>query len=324
MVKKIIFLSLCIILNLVLFSCKSDKEKEKISKPVLEKKINENNDDLVSTEILQRKEANSVAYVKTIMLVFNRKSPRFIEKLDPDKRKDVKIRSAVETENLVKKILKQVENGVDFENLMEKYSDNPKSWKDDFIKRVTLQDSASVMRRLVLRLKPGEVGVVKNSKEYLIIKRIKNPPKVKSPDSVEILKRAPAKKKVSFKVINIPWRYLKTNYGENFPDKIKRSQQQAADLAKKILKKLQKDHNFDSLHNQHNVPLPSNKKHKHGFSPLDKKDGHHDHEHDHKNKKNMQNMSSFVKIHRLAVRLKVGESGIITSKYGYHVVKRFK
>ncbi|MDA3864360.1 MAG: peptidylprolyl isomerase [Deltaproteobacteria bacterium] len=323
MVKKIVLVSLCLSFNMVLFSCKSEKKKEKITKPVLEKKINKDTDDLVSTEILQREKANSIAYVKTIMLVFNKKSPRFAQKIDRDKRKDVKIRSVVETENLVKKILKQVEDGVDFEKSMEKYSDNPKSWKHDFIKRVTLQDSSSVMRRLALRLKPGEIGVVKNSKEYLIIKRIKNPPKVKSPDSVEILKRAPSKSKISFKVINIPWRFLKVNYGEKFPDEISRSQQEAANLAKQILKKLQDNHNFDSLYNQYSVPLPSNKKHKHGFSPLDKKDGHHDHDPDHKNKKNMQNMSSFVKIHRLAVRLKVGESGIITSKYGYHVVKRF-
>ncbi|MBU1239621.1 hypothetical protein KJ865_07910, partial [Myxococcota bacterium] len=181
---------------------------------------------------------------------------------------------------------------------------------------------------------------------YRIVKRVSPPPKVADIDSKEILGRKAVGEKVAYKVIHIGWRLLKTIYAGALTKKaMMRSQAQAADVATSLLKQLMEGGNFDKLYKEYSEAIPKGvSSHQHHFGPLARATeaahkhgmnakGHEEHKSDKhlspaeriaKNEEATLKATQLVKIHKLALRLKVGESGIVTSKFGYHVVKRYK
>src|SRR5678816_1179787 len=94
-------------------------------------------------------------------------------------------------------------------------------------------------KKLTLRLKDGEVGVVKSPLGFHIVKRVKEPPPP-PPDpleSADILKREPTTKKAKVKHILLGWKEVNTGDDERAK---KRERKDLEKLVKDTVAKLKK------------------------------------------------------------------------------------
>ncbi len=342
--------------GLTLVSCSDKKKETQVSAPPLEKIVSGATklDSLVSHEVFSRLATKGPVYIRQIYLVYDKISPRFGRvQRGHGSRGDSGRRPRHETIAMVKKLLGEIKKGADFKDLMVKYSDDPNSGPRSLLMEVLQDGPPTKMKSFAPRLKLGEVGVFSDQNAYRIVKRVPPPPKVKDIDSKEILARKPDAGKVSYKVIHVGWRLLKQIYAGNISHKaILRNQAQAAELALSLVKQLNGGADFEKLYKEFTETIPKGiTKHQHHFGPLAKvlekghghgdkghgDKGHGGHEaggHDDAHLNPAERMArdadaslkatQLVKIHRLALRLKIGETGVVLSKFGYHVVKRYK
>jgi len=337
--------------------------------------------DPTTPEILKRPVATQVSHVKQVLVTYDRANPRF----------PVPTRNLSEAIAKVNEVLALHRKGVPFDDLMRQHSDDPETGPAADSLFMEAEGTPGSTRQLALRLAVGEVGVVQTGNAFHIMLRIPEPPEVPSPDSADILAREPVTKSASFKSINIAWRGLKQVYLTQITEgALKRSQGQAAQLAREILDKVRAGGSFDDLITQYGekIPMPEESHnhqwvltgmkpgshfephgdhtgHDHGAADP-QPDGHqhgpgcghggadepaapggdhagHDHAgHDHAGhdhdapgmdapKKGLPNKSftsgglkEVPEVGKLSLRLQVGEAGIVTSRYGYHVVLRVR
>ncbi len=304
-------------------------------------------DDPTTPEILLRPQKVQVAHVKQILVTYDRLNPRF----------PVPVRNIAEAAALVRELRAQLEKGVLFDDLMKKHSDDPETGPDADSLFMESDGTPGSTRQLALRLEIGEVGVVQTGNAFHVMTRVAEPAAVRSPDSTEILAREPLTQSAGFKSINLAWRGLKQVYLTQITEgALKRTQSQAAQLARDILARITAGDSFDELITQYGekIPMPE-ETHVHpikitGMTPnLASVEGHGDHKHGpdcdhgdhagHDHAAPMQpsadgskprhpftsaGLREVPEVGRLSLRLKVGEAGIVTSRYGYHVVLRVR
>jgi hypothetical protein len=123
---------------------------------------------VVSSDILAREPIANTATVKHILISWRDLSDAFQGHLDPRAEK----RSKADAEAEVRAVLKQLQEGADFDAVMKAHSEDTGSAASGRTFTVA-PDSQLVIefRQLSLRLKPGEWGVCQSDFGFHIIKR---------------------------------------------------------------------------------------------------------------------------------------------------------
>ena len=124
---------------------------------------------VISTEILAREPLANTATVKHILISWRDLGEQFGGRLDPRAEK----RSKADAEAEVRSLVKQLQEGADFEAMMKAHSEDIGSAISGRAFTVT-PDAQLVIefRQLSLRLRPGEIGVCQSDFGFHIIKRI--------------------------------------------------------------------------------------------------------------------------------------------------------
>ena len=124
---------------------------------------------VVSTDILAREPVANTATVKHILISWRDLADAFGGRLDSRAEK----RSKADAEAEVRSLLKQLQDGADFDAVMKAHSEDVGSAMSGRAFTVT-PDAQLVIefRQLSLRLKPGEYGVCQSDFGFHIIKRI--------------------------------------------------------------------------------------------------------------------------------------------------------
>ena len=124
---------------------------------------------VVSADILAREPIANTATVKHILISWKDLGDAFQGHLDPRAEK----RSKADAEAEVRALVKQLQDGADFDALMKAHSEDTGSAMSGRTFTVT-PDAGLVIefRQLSLRLKPGEFGVCQSDFGFHIIKRV--------------------------------------------------------------------------------------------------------------------------------------------------------
>ena len=124
---------------------------------------------VISTDILAREPVANTATVKHILISWRDLGDMFGGRLDSRAAK----RSKADAEEEVRSLVKQLQDGADFDALMKAHSEDLGSAASGRAFTVT-PDAQLVIefRQLSLRLKPGEFGVCQSDFGFHIIKRI--------------------------------------------------------------------------------------------------------------------------------------------------------
>jgi hypothetical protein len=124
---------------------------------------------VLSAEVLAREPVANTATVKHILISWNDLGDAFGGNIDPRAAK----RSKADAEATVRSLLKQIQAGGDFDEIMKANSEDLGSARSGRAFTVT-PDAQLVIefRQLSLRLQPGEVGVCQSDFGFHIIKRI--------------------------------------------------------------------------------------------------------------------------------------------------------
>ncbi|HEU4731612.1 MAG TPA: peptidylprolyl isomerase [Kofleriaceae bacterium] len=124
---------------------------------------------VISTDILAREPVANTATVKHILISWRDLGDAFQGHLDPRAEK----RSKTDAEAEVRALLKQLQDGADFDALMRENSEDTGSAQSGRTFTVTPDASLVIeFRQLSLRLRPGEIGVVQSDFGFHIIKRV--------------------------------------------------------------------------------------------------------------------------------------------------------
>jgi hypothetical protein len=124
---------------------------------------------VVSADILAREPVANTATVKHILISWSDLAEAFGGRLDPRAAK----RSKADAEAEVRSLVKQLQAGTDFDQLMKASSEDTASAASG--RAFTVTPNAQLViefRQLSLRLNPGEVGVCQSDYGFHIIKRI--------------------------------------------------------------------------------------------------------------------------------------------------------
>lgn len=141
----------------------------KVTEPTTASAVSSSASPVVSTDILAREPVANTATVKHILISWRDLADSFQGHLDSRAEK----RSKADAEAEVRSLLKQLQDGADFDTLMKAHSEDLGSAMSGRAFTVT-PDAQLVIefRQLSLRLKPGEFGVCQSDFGFHIIKRI--------------------------------------------------------------------------------------------------------------------------------------------------------
>lgn len=123
---------------------------------------------VVSSDVLAREPIANTATVKHILISWQDLGDAFGGRLDPRAAK----RSKADAEALVRQLVKQLQDGADFDTLMKANSEDLGSANSG--RTFTVAPDAQLViefRQLALRLRVGEFGVVQSDFGFHIIKR---------------------------------------------------------------------------------------------------------------------------------------------------------
>ena len=207
-----------------------------------------------------------------------------------------KNRTKAEADKIAQDVLAQATKpDADFVKLMKQYSEDPGS-KDSGKAYDVSVDAPMVDRfkKLSLRLKEGEVGMVKTEFGWHIIKRLPPDPL----ESKDILARAPEAPKVKVKHILLGW----TDAHAEDPRGTKRTRAELEKLVHDTVDKLNKGAKIEDLMKELSED-PGSAKSGEGYD--------------------VAADSAFVpSFKNLSLRLKLNEVGVVKSGYGIHIIKR--
>jgi parvulin-like peptidyl-prolyl isomerase len=186
----------------------------------------------------------------------------------------------------------------DFKALMKQYSEDPGS-KDSGRPYDVTADSPMIepFKKLSLRLKENEIGVVKTLFGFHIIKRLPPPPP-DSLDSEDILKRAPVTQKAKVKHILLGW----TDAHTDDPRGTKRSRADLEKLVKDTVAKLKKGDKIEPLMTELSEDPGSAKSgQSYDVTP---------------------DAGLVEPFKNLSLRLNVNEVGVVKTQFGIHIIQR--
>lgn len=249
-----------------------------------------------STDILARTTVAPEAYVKHILISWKALARAFGGRQNPKgaarSRSDAD-KLAVEIADKLRADPKQLDA------LTKQYSEDPGSLRGRAYKATPRSRLVAPFKRMALRLKVGEVGIVKSKYGYHIMIRTPPPPPPKPDplDSVDILKRPPqAKTKV--KHILLGWD--KVNGGD--PRARKRSRADLEKLVADTLAKIKKGVKFEKLMAELSED-PGSAKSGRSYDATPQ-------------------AGLVPPFKKLSLRLKKDEVGVVKTRFGIHIIKR--
>jgi parvulin-like peptidyl-prolyl isomerase len=247
-------------------------------------------DPLASADILARPANPGQVSVQHVLIGW-KDVPAAARGIDPRAAK----RTKAEADAIAKDVLAKVTAGGDMTALMKEFSEDPGS-KDDGKAYDVSADAQLVdsFKKLSLRLKPGEAGMVISPFGWHIIRRV-------PPDSLEstaILERPQATATAKVKHILLGW----TEVHARDPRGIKRDRKDLEKLVKETVAKLEKGAPIEPLMKELSEDEGSAKS---GESYPVTPDA--------------QLVEPFK---LLSLRLKVGEVGVVRTQFGIHIIKR--
>ena len=210
-----------------------------------------------------------------------------------------KERSKEEAGKIVTEVMAKVKAGTDFKQLMKDYSDDAgsKTTGRSYDVAADAPGLPEPMKKLSLRLKENEIGVVKAPYGYQIIKRLPPPPPDPL-DSVDILKREPVTQKAKVKHVLLGW----TDAHTEDPRGTKRSRADLEKLVKATVAKLQKGDKIEPIMAELSEDPGSAKSgQSYDVTP---------------------DAGLVEPFKNLSLRLKVGEVGVVKTQFGIHIILR--
>ncbi|HSN29662.1 MAG TPA: peptidylprolyl isomerase [Kofleriaceae bacterium] len=209
-----------------------------------------------------------------------------------------KARSKEDAVKMVQEVLTKAKSGTDFKQLMKEYSEDPGS-KDSGRPYDVTADAPMVepFKKLSLRLKENEIGVVKTPFGFHVIKRLPPPPPDPL-DSADILKREPVTQKAKVKHILLGWT---ENHTED-PRGTKRSRADLEKLVKDTVAKLKKGDPIEPLMKELSEdPGSAQSGQSYDVTP---------------------DAGLVEPFKNLSLRLNKDEVGVVKTQFGIHIIKR--
>lgn len=252
-------------------------------------------DPLESNDILARQPEAGPVQVQHVLIGWKDTPAAKAGRADP-KAKD---RDKAAADKLAKEVFEKAKaKNADMAKLMKDYSEDPGS-KDNAKAYEVSADTPFVetFKNLALRLKLGEVGMVKSPFGWHVIKRVPPPP----PDALEsadILKREPTTKSAKVKHILLGWTDV---HAEDERGK-KRTRAELEKLVKDTVAKLKKGDKIEPLMAELSE------------DPGSAKDG--------KSYDVTPDAGLVPPFKALSLRLKVGEVGVVKTDFGIHIIQR--
>lgn len=207
-------------------------------------------------------------------------------------------RTKAEADALAKTILDKIKAGGDMAALMKEHSDDPGS-KDNARAYDVAPDAPMVepFKKLSLRLKMGEAGIVKSKFGWHVIKRVPPPP-ADNLESADILKREPATKSAKVKHILLGW----TEVHADDPRGKGRDRATLEKLVKETIAKLKKGDKIEPLMKELSED-PGSAATGEGYDVT-------------------PDAGLVPPFKNLSLRLKVGEVGAVKTEFGIHIIQR--
>ncbi|MEZ4403878.1 MAG: peptidylprolyl isomerase [Kofleriaceae bacterium] len=250
-------------------------------------------DPLQSSDILARPAGTETVIVQHVLIGWQDVPAAKQRPLDPRAQK----RTKAEADALASEILAKVRGGADMVALMKEYSEDPGS-KDG--KTYDVGPSTGFVpefKNLTLRLNLGEAGLVKTAFGWHIIKRVPPPPPDKL-ESAAILARAPVTDKAKVKHILVGDSEL--NAGDERAKKRTRAQLEA--LVAKTVAALAKGAKIEPLMKELSEdPGSAASGTSYDVDP---------------------NAGLVAPFKNLSLRLNVGETGVVKTQFGFHIIQR--
>lgn len=252
-------------------------------------------DPLESADILARPAGKGPFWVQHILISWKDAPAVKGGQMPPDATRDVRTKDQADA--MVKDALAKLKAGADMATLMKQLSEDPGSKDDGKPYKVTeAAELVPTFKAMGLRLNMGEYGAVRSPFGWHIMKRV-GPPPPDPLESVDILKREPPADHVQVKHILLGW----DGAHAQDPRGVKRTRAELEKLVKDTLARLQKGDKFDSVM----AELSEDGGGKSG-KPYD-----------------ITAQSRFPdEFKDLALRLKVGEIGVVRSEVGIHIMTR--
>jgi parvulin-like peptidyl-prolyl isomerase len=261
-------------------------------------------DPLESADILARPAETGVVQVQHVLVGWKDTPAAKAGRVD-DRAKD---RDKATADKIAQEVMTKAKAGEDFKALMKQYSEDPGS-KDDGRVYPVAPDAPMVepFKDMSLRLKMGEVGMVKSPFGWHVIKRVEPPPPPPPPapdalDSVDILKRAPTTTSAEVKHILLGWKDQAG--GGDDPRGQKRDRATLEKEVKSLVARLKKGEKIEPLMKEFSED-PGSAQGGNSY-PVDEK---------------AQLVEPFK---NLSLRLNVGEVGVVKSQFGIHIIQRVK
>jgi len=208
-------------------------------------------------------------------------------------------RTKAEADKLAKDTLDKANAGDDFDKLIQASSDEPDAKGKKQVPIEITNDTQIIkeLKNLAVRLKVGETGMAKTPFGWLILKRVAPPP----PDpleSADILKRQPLAQKAKVKHILLGWKDV---HAEDERGKT-RSRADLEKLVKDTVAKLQKGDKIEPLMaSLSEDPGSAKSGQSYDVTP---------------------EAGLVPPFKNLALRLKVGEVGVVKTEFGIHIIQR--
>ncbi|MFT3692755.1 MAG: peptidylprolyl isomerase [Kofleriaceae bacterium] len=244
-------------------------------------------DPLESKDILDRKPDDSATMQRVLI------GWKEVNRTNDPRAKD---RTKEQADKIASDVLAKAKAGEDFTKLMKDFSEDPNSKDTGKTFDVMAGGPSDPSKKLALRLKDGEIGMVKTQAGWQIIKRMPPDPL----ESKDILARTDVAPKAKVKHVLLGW----TDAHAEDPRGVKRTRAELEKLVKETVDKLNKGANIDDVMKELSEDPGSAKLGKAYDVAAD---------------------SQFVpSFKNLSLRLKVNEVGVVKSSYGMHIIKRIE
>jgi parvulin-like peptidyl-prolyl isomerase len=253
-------------------------------------------DPIESSDIMARAPETEPRMVRHVLIAW--KDAPATRKRPPDPR--AAARTKEQADKLAVELLARVKKGEDIVKLMKEFSEDPGS-KDSGRTYPVDERSALVMpfKKLAMRLKMDEAGLVKTDFGWHVIKRVPPPPPDKL-ESAAVLARKPATDKADVKHILLGW----TEVHAEDPRGTKRTRAELEALVKKTVAALQKGAKIEPLMTELSEDPGSAKS---GESyPVTPDAG------------------LVQPFKDLSLRLNLNEVGVVKTDFGIHIIQRVK
>lgn len=252
--------------------------------------------DLDSKDILGRAEETPTVYVKHVLIGWGDLLPAYRGRMDPKAQK----RDNAEAAKLAREAAAKLASAADIDPIIKELSEDPGMKSGNPYKVTAKSQFVPEFKKLALRLKEKEVGTIKSSYGYHVMVRVPTPP----PDALESADVLARPKKTEFSEIQhilIGW---KDSAAARDPRAKARSKEDADKLVKEVLAKVKAGDDLVKLMKEYSED-PGSKDTGRVFTLTEDE----------------QMVEQFI---ALALRLDVGEVGIVKTEFGFHIMKRLK